>query len=151
MPDDPLEFPERGYNTQDVRAQKAEEPKRKRRRWGLKAALYLLLIPALTVAAWTFAARSITYSRGERVGYVQKLSEKGWICRTWEGELAMSNVPGSMPEKFYFTVPAAPVAKQLQAFEGHRVAISYEEHRGIPFSCFGETGYYVTGARDLGR
>lgn len=151
MPDDPLEFPERGYNTQDVRAQVAEEPKRKRRRWGLKLALYLLLIPILTIAAWTFAARAYTYSRGERVGYVQKLSEKGWLCRTWEGELAMTNVPGSMPEKFLFTVPDDSVAKQLQGFAGNRVALSYEQHRGVPFNCLGETEYYVVKVRDLGR
>jgi len=31
----------------------------------------------------------VVYSDGERVGYIQKISRKGWVCKTWEGELAM--------------------------------------------------------------
>ena len=151
MANDDIEYPQRGYDTKDVKAQQeSERPHRthhKRRWWGLKALLYLVLLPVAVLAAWTWVAMRYTYSRGDRVGYAQKLSEKGWICPTWEGELAMSNVPGQMPEKFYFTVPDDAVARQIQELEGRRVSISYEQHRGVPFSCFGESQYYVTGVR----
>jgi hypothetical protein len=146
--DDNIEVPARGYDTQDVKAQQQAERGRKKRHWGLKLFLYLILLPAVVVAAWTWVALSFSYSRGQRVGYVQKLSDKGWLCRTWEGELAMSNVPGSMPEKFYFSVRDDAIAKQIEAKEGSRVALSYEQHRGVPTTCFGETQYWVTGVTD---
>ena len=146
MANDNIEYPQRGYDTKDVKALEAERKPRKRR-WALKAFLYLIVLPIAVVAAWTWAALSYTYSRGDRVGYAQKLSKKGWVCPTWEGELAMSNVPGQIPEKFDFTVPDDAVAKQIQALDGRRVALSYEQHRGVPFSCFGETEYYVTAVR----
>jgi hypothetical protein len=145
---DNLEYPQRGYDTKDVKALEAEQRPRKRR-WALKALLYLILLPIAVVAAWTWGALKYTYSRGDRVGYAQKLSEKGWICPTWEGELAMSNVPGQIPEKFEFSVRDDAVARQIQALDGRRVALSYEQHRGVPFSCFGETQYFVTAVRPV--
>ena len=148
MANDNIEYPQRGYDTKDVKALEADQRPRKRR-WALKAFLYLILLPIAVVAAWTWAALSYTYSRGDRVGYAQKLSEKGWICPTWEGELAMSNVPGQIPEKFEFTVRDDAVARQIQALDGRRVAISYEQHRGVPFSCFGETQYFVSAVRPV--
>lgn len=146
---DDLETPPRAYNTPDLDAESVAPPSprpRRRRRWKLIGALVLLL-PAALLALWTVIAMTFTYSAGERVGYVQKFSEKGWICKTWEGELAMSNIPGQMPEKFYFTVRDDSVAKVVQAAEGGRVALHYEEHRGIPFRCLGETNYFVDGVR----
>jgi hypothetical protein len=85
------------------------------------------------------------------VGFVQKLSKKGWICRTWEGELAMNPVPGSPPQLFPFTVPDEAVAKKITASEGKRVSLSYEEKKGIPTSCFGDTSYWVRDARVLDK
>jgi hypothetical protein len=146
MPNDNIEYPQRGYDTKDVKALEAEQRPRKRR-WALKAFLYLILLPIAVVAVWTWSALSYSYSRGERVGYTQKLSEKGWICPTWEGELAMSNAPGQIPEKFEFSVRDDAVARQIQALDGRRVALSYEQHRGVPFSCFGETQYFATSVR----
>src|SRR3569832_846139 len=112
-----------------------------------------LILIALVVAAgaggtlWTLATLSFSYSSGDRVGYVQKLSKKGWLCRTWEGEMALSNVPGQMPDKFLFTIRDDAVAQQVQRVEGERVSLMYEQHRFVPFSCFGETEYFVTGVR----
>ena len=101
------------------------------------AALYLLF-----VLKWS-------YSDGERIGYVQKFSEKGWICKTWEGELAMFPVVAMQAEKFLFTVRDDAVASRLNQHLGKKVAIRYEEHKGVPTSCFGETPYYVTEVRVL--
>ncbi len=110
-------------------------------------ALIVVVLGVIVLYAW--AALHISYSEGDRAGYVQKFSRKGWICKTWEGELAMVNMPGSMPEIFAFTVRDDAVAARLNETLGQRVVISYEEHRGIPSRCFGETGYFVTGVRAL--
>jgi hypothetical protein len=92
-----------------------------------------------------WAALSWSYSNGERAGWVQKLSNKGWLCKTWEGELALVSVPGTTPERFSFTIwDEATAAKVTQAM-GKRVALHYEEKVGLPGSCFGETRHYVTG------
>jgi hypothetical protein len=111
-----------------------------------------LLVALLAVAGlWTAATLAFSYSKGERVGFVQKLSRKGWVCRTWEGELAMSPVPGSPPQIFTFTVPDEVVAKKIAASEGKRVSLTYEEKKGIPTSCFGETPYWIRDVRVLGN
>ena len=109
--------------------------------------LLALLVPVLLVVAYFLAATSWSYSSGERAGWVQKLSHKGWLCKTWEGELALVSLPGSTPEKFAFTVWSHAVAEQINQAMGKRVALHYEEKVGLPTSCFGDTRYYVTGVR----
>ena len=103
----------------------------------------VILVPLALLSLYTWFVVSWTYSTGDRAGYVQKFSKKGWICKTWEGELAMVAVPGSMPEKFYFTVRSDSVAALVNASLGKRVAITYRQHVGVPTSCFGDTEYYV--------
>ena len=117
------------------------------RRWGLIALLIVLLGPALVFGAWSWITLNYSYSKGERAGYVQKLSQKGWLCKTWEGELAMANLPGTMPEIFFFSVRNDSIARLLDKNVGKRVSIYYEQHRGVPTSCFAETEYYVTNVR----
>ena len=102
-----------------------------------------LVILVALVGLYTWLTLTWTYSTGERAGYVQKFSKKGWICKTWEGELAMVNLPGAMAEKFYFTVRNDSVAALVNASLGRRVALSYRQHIGIPTSCFGDTQYFV--------
>ncbi len=104
-----------------------------------------VLVVALLVAAWLTAAWKWSYSTGERAGWVQKLSKKGWLCKTWEGELALVSLPGSTAEKFEFTVHDDAVAAQITKVIGKRVALHYEEKVGLPTSCFGETRHFVTG------
>lgn len=122
-------------------------PRRRRRRWPWIIGGAVLGLPALLLAAWTVIALSYTYSQGDRAGYIQKLSKKGWICKTWEGELAMVNVPGAMQERFPFTVRSDSLAAAMTKLMGSRVSLTYEEHRGVPGNCFGETNYYVTAVR----
>lgn len=108
-----------------------------------------VVLPVVAIAAvvgvYLWAALSWSYSSGERAGWVQKLSNKGWICKTWEGELALVSVPGTTPEKFSFTIWDETVANQVTQVMGKRVALHYEEKVGLPGSCFGETRHYVTG------
>ena len=123
-------------------------PRRRKRHWGLILFALFVLLPSLAFALWTTIALNWSYAVEQRAGYIQKFSEKGWLCKTWEGELAMVNTsPGAMPEKFEFSVRDDSVAHQILRLMGSRVAITYEEHRGVPLRCFGETEFYVTSVR----
>ena len=120
-------------------------PRAGRRRWPW-ILLGVVLTPVLLLAAWTAIALSYTYSEaGHRAGYIQKLSHRGWICKTWEGELAMVNIPGAAQERFPFTVRSDSLARVMSKMMGSRVSITYEQHKGVPTSCFGDTEYYVIG------
>ena len=110
----------------------------------LKVLAVLATALILLVCLWFWAALSWSYSTGERAGWVQKLSHKGWICKTWEGELALVSLPGSAVEKFYFTVRDDAVAQQIMKAMGKRVSLHYEEKVGLPTSCFGETRHFIT-------
>jgi hypothetical protein len=104
----------------------------------------VLIAIVLLVAGYFLFVFNWSYSEGERAGWIQKFSSKGWLCKTWEGELAMVSMPGSMSEKFFFTVWDDATAEQINKMMGKRVSLHYEEKVGIPTSCFGETRYYVT-------
>ena len=110
-----------------------------------KRLFLVLLVLALVVAAYFAVVLSWSYSSGERAGWIQKLSDKGWICKTWEGELALVSLPGSATvEKFLFTVRDDAVAAEITKVMGKRVTVHYEEKVGLPTSCFGDTRHYVT-------
>jgi hypothetical protein len=108
-----------------------------------------VVLPILLVTLWTWIALSWSYSDGERAGTLQKFSRKGWLCKTWEGELQVSTIPGSAPILWSFSVRDATIASKLEGAIAHsgRVVLMYEEHLGVPTSCFGETQYFVTGVR----
>ena len=116
-----------------------------RRKWVILTLLALVILPIGGFALYTKVTLSYAYSKGERAGFMQKLSEKGWACKTWEGELAMQNLPGSAPEIFRFSVREDAVAKQIQELEGQKVALIYEQHKGVPSTCYGESEYFVSG------
>jgi hypothetical protein len=141
-----IEHPRRGYDTKDVEAMRAEEPARprRRRRWPWVLVLLVLVVPGALFALWSAITLHYTYSTGERAGWVQKFSRKGWVCKTWEGELAMVTIPGTTPEMFRFSVRDDNVARAITRSMGQRVAITYKQHKGVPSSCFGETEYFVT-------
>jgi hypothetical protein len=104
----------------------------------------LLAAALLLFAGYTWAMLHISYSDGERAGYLQKFSSRGWICKTWEGEILLTSMPGAIPEKFQFSVREDAVAQALTAATGKRVVLTYAQHKGVPSECFGETEYYVT-------
>lgn len=115
----------------------------------LKRLLLALVLLCVLAALFFWAALSWSYSSGERAGWVQKLSNKGWVCKTWEGELAMVTMPGAIPEKFVFSVRSDEVAAQINKSLGKRVALVYQQHIGVPTGCFGDTSYYVTGVASV--
>lgn len=115
----------------------------------LKWVFWIILLPVVLLALYTWGSLSWVYSDGERIGYVQKLAHKGWVCKTWEGELVLVTVPGTQAEKFYFTVRDPAVITKINQLAGERVRLSYQEHKGVPSNCFGETGYYVFDAQKI--
>ena len=110
--------------------------------------LIVLLGVIAIFALYIFVALNWSYSTGERAGFLQKVSNKGWICKTWEGELSLVAMPGAAPEKFLFTVREA-IAQKISAAAGKRVTLNYEQHKGLPTSCFGDTDYFVTGVTEI--
>lgn len=144
---DDLDQPPRAYTTADVASQ--PEPK-KRMGWRGKIMLWfvtLIVVVVLGFSAWSWSALHYAYSIGDRAGFVQKFSQKGWLCKTWEGQIAMANLPGTTPEMFNFSVRSDSIAKLITQSMGQRVDITYQQHRGVPTGCFGETEYFVTGIR----
>jgi hypothetical protein len=101
----------------------------------------------LLAACYLLFAYHFTYSRGESVGFVQKISYKGWLCKTWEGEQvrALAVVP-AIPEKFEFTVRDAAVVDKINQHIGQKVVLEYEQHRGLP-RCFGDSEHFVIDVR----
>ena len=109
----------------------------------MKAVKVLLTILVFLGAAYLIVVFNWTYSDGNRAGYIQKFSTKGWICKTHEGELAMTTVPGTAPVLWQFTIWDDKIAAQLNEVMGKRVILHYKEYRHIPSTCFGDTTYFV--------
>jgi len=110
----------------------------------------LIALPLLVFTLWAGVTLNYTYSSGDRAGFLQKISKRGWLCKTWEGELQLSAIPGSQPEKFLFTTRSDSIAKLLSSMSGQRVVLDYKQHIGVPGTCFGDTEYFVTGVRLVG-
>jgi len=105
----------------------------------------LLLIAGAGFALYTWLMLSWSYADGERAGVLQKFSRKGWICKTYEGELALYVVGGVAPQIWYFSTRDPTVAGRLTQMVGRNVRLRYDEHRGVPTTCFGDTKYFATG------
>ena len=142
--------PETPYDAETVNTSAPPVREHKTRNKLLIALLAVILVPVVIAALWVWIALGYTYATGERAGYVQKISKKGWLCKTWEGELAMANLPGTMPQIFTFTVRNDSIAHVIEQNAGKQVSLTYQQHRGVPTSCFGETEYFVTGVHKLG-
>jgi hypothetical protein len=138
---------EQGQQTATAAPPPASPWRARAKKWLILGGVGAVIVPGLVFAVWAAITLSYTYSTGHRAGYVQKISKKGWVCPTWEGELQMVNLPGAAPERWSFSVRDDIVAAAVQSSIGNRVALEYEEHRGVPSSCFGETPYFVIGVR----
>ena len=112
-------------------------------RWLKRVLLFLIVVPIALAALYLAFALNWSYSDGERAGYLQKFSRKGWICKTYEGELAMSSVPGLAPIMWDFSVRDEEVARKITAQLGKKIVLHYREYRHLPTDCFGETDYFV--------
>lgn len=104
---------------------------------------WVVTLVVFLLASYLTVAFNWTYSDGSRAGYIQKFSRKGWVCKTHEGELAMTTVPGVAPLLWGFTVWDDRIADDLSRAMGKRVILHYKEYRYLPTTCFGETTYFV--------
>ena len=118
-------------------------------RWIAKLLTALIVLAVVTFGIWFWVSVTFAYSNGQRAGYIQKFSKRGWIVKTWEGELAMVNLPGAMPEVFRFSVRSPETVQKIQDNIGRRVSLQYEEHRYIPLPIFGETSYFATDVKPV--
>jgi hypothetical protein len=107
----------------------------------------VVALPIILFTAWALFALNYSYSSGDRAGYVQKLSKRGWLCKTWEGELIQTPIPGAAPEKFLFSVRSDSLAAEINKLLGKQVALTYAQHKHVPTGCFAETEYYVNAVR----
>jgi len=110
----------------------------------LKFLVGFLVAIILGLTLFTWFTLHWSYADGERAGFLQKFSRKGWVCKTWEGQMALVTLPGTVAEKFDFTVRDDAVARQLNDSIGKRMTVHYEQRKWIPTSCFGDTEYFVT-------
>ena len=115
----------------------------------LKSLIVLMVGAIALFTLYIYIALNWSYSSGERAGFLQKVSHKGWICKTWEGELSLVAMPGAAPEKFLFTVRDEAIAQKVSAAAGKRVTLNYEQHNGLPSSCFGDTDYFVVDIKEI--
>ncbi len=136
--------PDNGAPTDAPRPAVAPKQSFKRRHWGKLIVFVLLGLPITGFALWTLASLSWSYSSGQRAGYVQKMSYKGFVCKTWEGVLYTDIAKGFRSDSFSFTVRSDSLAKVVESLSGKRVTIHYEQHIKVPSSCFGDTEYFVT-------
>lgn len=116
---------------------------------GRALTIVLVVVLGLVVAAglWTWFSLSWAYSEGDRAGILQKFSRKGWLCKTYEGELALYVVGGVAPQIWYFSTRDEDLAKQLSGAVGKNIQLHYTEHRGVPTNCFAETPYFARNFR----
>lgn len=118
-----------------------------RRHWLLTTLFVIVGLPVIGITAWSAVALNWSYSSGKRAGYVQKISRKGFVCKTWEGTLYTDIAKGFRSDSFSFSVRSDSVAHRIEELSGKRVAVEYQQHIGVPTSCFGETEYFVTGVQ----
>jgi hypothetical protein len=130
-----------------TRERNPDNPRRGARGGAVLVLIVVLGLLVLVCTMYTLFTLHWSYAEGERAGILQKFSRKGWVFKTYEGELAMSIVPGVTPTIWDFSVRDRSVAEKLNAALGKRVALHYTEHRGVPTSWFAETPYFVDGFR----
>jgi hypothetical protein len=118
-----------------------------RRHWIASVLVLVILVPVVIFTLWVTITLNYSYSKGTRAGILQKFSKRGWLCKTWEGELQMTAIPGAAPEKFTFSARSDSIAAELSKLSGQHVVLTYEQHKGVPGSCFGDTEYFITEVR----
>ena len=112
-----------------------------------KFAGFFILAAVILIGSWVYWKYSFTYSEGYRAGLLQKVSLKGNIFKTYEGEMILSSIQSNAnvalaSEKFYFSVINKEVALQLEKMQGGSVVVHYNEKNGtLPWR--GESTYLV--------
>jgi hypothetical protein len=124
----------------------ADDKKRPWRKLILVLVAVLVLIPVLY-----FLVSDATYSEGNRAGVLMKFSKKGFVFKTYEGEInmgGMGNLPNTaqVNQIWDFSVLDQGTADTLMHLEGRKVSLHYREvYKNMAWQ--GETKYFVDGVQ----
>jgi hypothetical protein len=105
-----------------------------------KIIIYLSLILIFGVSSYVAIVRYYSISDGIRSGELIKISHKGFLFKTWEGELSQGL---SGAQIFSFSVIDENVVEKLKQYQGQYVKIEYKEHLDT-FFWLGDTNYYIS-------
>jgi hypothetical protein len=111
-----------------------------------------VLIATVVIALVVLVLTNYNYSEGTRAGFVIKVSKKGMIFKTWEGQLNLQSFGAahrydSFVEVFDFSIPKGDTALYRQLREvsltGERINMDYTE-KLIKLPWNGDTKYFIT-------
>jgi hypothetical protein len=109
---------------------------------------FIILVLVLAFCIYWFFYNS--YSKGERTGVLIKITHKGNIFKTDEGEMWLSCRQMTNPEKFYFSVASDSISILLKNLQDECVQLTYTQYRAsLPWR--GDTKYIVTGVVPIKR
>ena len=91
----------------------------------------------------------VPYSEGYRAGELIKISNKGIIFKTWEGEISQGVAEA---QRFHFSVESdeLEVISDLKDMQGKQVKLHYKERYGT-FPWLGDTKYFITKVEETDR
>jgi hypothetical protein len=105
--------------------------------------LWIALISGMLILTGYVMWRNYTVSEGTRTGTLYKISKKGYIFKTYEGQLQLAGIQMMTPEsQFLFSAKSEAVYLQLQSLEGKMVKCYYREVEDA-FPWQGDTDYIV--------
>ena len=115
--------------------------------------LLILLLVLIAGFGITYLIFNFTYSEGNRAGVLIKFSKKGYVFKTYEGELnigGLGNIPNTaqMNQIWDFSVRDNSVADSLMKLEGKKVSLHYREVLKN-FVWDGDTKYFVDGIKQI--
>jgi hypothetical protein len=110
-----------------------------------KVIIYFVLAFILVFTAYFSFVYFASYSEGVRSGELIKISTKGVIFKTWEGEISQG-ISGAQIFKFSVLDGDEKVIDSLKAYQGKYVKVTYiERYRTFPW--WGDTNYFVTNVK----
>jgi hypothetical protein len=115
--------------------------------------IWISLLIIVVVFGVTYLVFNFTYSEGNRAGVLIKFSKKGYIFKTYEGELnvgGLGNIPNTaqMNQTWEFSVKDQTIADSLMHMEGKRVSLHYRQiMKNMAWQ--GETPYFVDGVQEV--
>lgn len=107
-----------------------------------KIVFYLMLFLVLGTAAYVSFIYYVPYSEGVRSGELIKISNKGYLVKTWEGEISQG-ISGAQIFQFSVEGGKSGIIQQLKDLQGKYVKVEYIE-RYRTFFWWGDTRYYIT-------
>ncbi len=112
--------------------------------------IVFLLVLALVI---TFLVFNFKYSEGSRAGVLMKFSKRGYVFKTYEGELNTGGVgnianTAQVNQVWNFSVKEEGFADTLHFYEGKKVILFYQQKiKHLPWQ--GETDYFVNRVQEV--